>query len=88
MPFWLVTFPLSLPGVIAGFVFGYAAPGLSAYLPVLLPLLIGLYTGLTQGFDAHVIVFTIIGIGVTVIAIFLGRALVYRLEGPGARPSA
>ena len=73
---------------LAGFVFGYAAPGLSAYLPVLLPLFIGLYTGLTQGFDAHVIVFTIIGVGVTVIAIFLGRALVYRLEGPGARPSA
>ena len=47
---------------LAGFVFGYAAPGLSAYLPVLLPLLIGLYTGLTQGFDAHVIVFTIIGV--------------------------
>ncbi len=66
---------------LAGFVFGYAAPGLSAYLPVLLPLLIGLYTGATQGFDVHVIVFTIVGIGVTVIAIFLGRALDYRLGG-------
>ena len=66
---------------LAGFVFGYAAPGLSAYLPVLLPLLIGIYTGATTGFDAHVIVFTIVGIGVTVIAIFLGRALDYRLGG-------
>jgi hypothetical protein len=72
---------------IAGFVFGYAAPGLSAFLPVLLPILIGLYTGATQGFDGHVILYTIIGIVVTLVAVVLGRALVYRLEGGQARSS-
>ena len=68
---------------IAGFVFGYAAPGPSAFLPLLLPFLIGAYTGLTQGLDGHVVLFTILGIVVTLIAIVLGRALVYRLEGGG-----
>ena len=72
---------------LAGFIFGYAAPGLSAFLPVLLPLVIGIYTGVTQGFDAHVITFTIIGIVVTFVAVLLGRALEYRLEGGEARSS-
>ena len=72
---------------IAGFVFGYAAPGLSAFLPVLIPVLIGLYTGLTQGFDGHVILFSVIGIVVTFVAVLLGRALLYRLEGGPARSS-
>jgi hypothetical protein len=73
---------------LAGFVFGYAAPGLSAFLPVLLPLVIGIYTGVTQGFDGHVITFTIIGIVVTFVAVLLGRALAYRLEGGEARSSS
>lgn len=72
---------------IAGFVFGYAAPGKSAILPVLLPLAIGLYTGLTVGFDGHVVLYTIIGLVVTVVAIALGRMLVYRLEGGEASSS-
>ena len=73
---------------LSGFVFGYAAPGLSAFLPVLLPFLIGMYTGITQGFDGHVILFTILGLIVTVVAVLLGRALLYRLEGEQTRPSS
>ena len=61
--------------------------GASAVLPVLLPIAIGLYTGLTVGFDSHVVLYMIIGIVVTVIAIALGRMLVYRLEGGEARAS-
>jgi hypothetical protein len=72
---------------VAGFVFGYAAPGASALLPVLLPLLIGIYTGATQGFDGHIVLYTIIGIVVTVIGIALGRMLLYRLEGGEAGSS-
>ena len=68
---------------VAGFVFGYAAPGLSAFIPVIFPLVIGLYTGLTQGFDGHVVLFTLIGIVVTIVAIVLGRMLTARLEGGG-----
>jgi hypothetical protein len=67
--------------LVAGFVFGYAAPGRSAFLPVLLPFFIGLYTGVKDGFDSHVILFTVIGIVVAIGGVLAGRALLYRLEG-------
>jgi hypothetical protein len=66
---------------VAGVVFGYAAPGRAAIVPVIIPILIGLYTGLTQGFDGHVLLFTVLGIIVTIVGIVLGRMLLYRLEG-------
>ncbi|MFL5780117.1 MAG: hypothetical protein ACJ760_02285 [Thermoleophilaceae bacterium] len=72
---------------VAGFVFGYAAPGLSAFIPVLFPLVIGLYTGLTQGFDGHIVLFTLLGIVVTLVGIVLGRMLTARLEGGEPRSS-
>lgn len=66
---------------LAGFVFGYAAPKAWALLPVLLPLAVGLYTGLTDTFDGGLFGLLLIGIGVTVVGIVLGRMLLYSLEG-------
>jgi len=68
---------------LAGFVFGYAAPGPWGLAPVLIPFIMGLYTGLNQGFDGHVILFMIIGIIVSAVGSLPGRALGYRLEGGG-----
>ncbi len=67
--------------LLTGFVFGYAAPKAWALLPVALPVVIGLYTGLMDKFDAGLIVLIIIGIGVTVLGVVLGRALVMSTEG-------
>lgn len=65
---------------LAGFVFGYAAPGPWGLFPVVIPFVMGVYTGLTNGFDGHVILFTIIGMVVSLVGSLLGRALQYRLE--------
>ena len=73
--------------VLAGFVFGYAAPGPWALSPVLMPILIGLYTGATAGFDGEVLLDIIVGVIVTVVGALLGRALGYRLEGDQAAGS-
>jgi hypothetical protein len=70
---------------VTGFVFGYAAPKAWAFLPVLLPLLIGLYTGFMDVFDTALWVKILVGIGVTVLGIVLGRALVYSVEGRQSR---
>jgi hypothetical protein len=70
---------------LAGFVFGYAAPKAWALLPVLIPISVGLYTGMRDTFDAGLIVLIIVGIGVTLGGVLLGRMLLYRLEG---RPTA
>ena len=70
---------------LAGFVFGYAAPKAWALLPVLIPISVGLYTGMRDTFDAKLIVLIIVGVGVTLGGVLLGRMLLYRLEG---RPSA
>jgi hypothetical protein len=72
---------------LAGFVFGYAAPGLSAFIPVLFPILIGLYTGLTQGFDGQIVLLMLLGVVVTLVGIALGRMLTARLEGGEPRSS-
>lgn len=65
---------------LAGFVFGYAAPGVWGLFPVLIPFAMGLYTGLSDGFDGHVVLFLIIGIIVSLVGTLLGRALQYRFE--------
>jgi hypothetical protein len=73
---------------LAGFAFGYAAPGGWGLAPALIPFLMGLYTGANQGFDGHVILFTILGIIVSIVGTLLGRMLAYRLEGGGEQPGA
>ena len=67
--------------LLTGFVFGYAAPKAWALLPVLLPIVVGLYTGVTDKFDAELIILILVGVGVTVLGIVLGKALVYSVEG-------
>ena len=72
---------------VAGFVFGYAAPGRWSFLPVVIPIVVGLYTALTEGFDGTVILLTLLGVVVAVLGALAGKALLYRLEGdeaPGA----
>ena len=66
---------------LAGFVFGYAAPKAWALLPVLLPIVVGLYTGFTDVFDTELVILILVGVGVTVLGIVLGRALLYSVEG-------
>lgn len=66
---------------LCGFVFGYAAPKAWAFLPVLLPIAVGLYTGLMDTFDGGLFVLILIGVGVTVLGIVLGRMLLYSIEG-------
>jgi hypothetical protein len=66
---------------LTGFVFGYAAPKAWAFLPVLLPIVVGLYTGFTDVFDAELIVLILVGVGVTVLGVVLGRMLLYSIEG-------
>ena len=70
---------------LAGLVFGYSAPKAWAFLPVLLPILIGLYTGLTDTFDAKLFVLILVGVGVTVGGIVLGRMIVMATEGRSSR---
>jgi hypothetical protein len=67
--------------LLTGFVFGYAAPKAWAFLPVALPLGVGLYTGFVDKFDAGLIVLILIGVGVTVLGIVLGRMLLLSVEG-------
>ena len=67
--------------LLTGFVFGYAAPKAWAFLPVLLPICVGLYTGFMDKFDATLVVLIVVGVGVTVLGVVLGRALLYSLEG-------
>jgi hypothetical protein len=66
---------------LAGFVFGYAAPKAWALLPVVVPLAVGLYTGLRDKFDGELILLILLGVGVTLAGVALGRMLLYRLEG-------
>ena len=67
--------------LVTGFVFGYAAPKAWALLPVLLPLVVGLYTGFMDKFDTELIILILVGVGITVLGIVLGRALLYSTEG-------
>jgi len=73
---------------VAGFVFGYAAPGGWAFLPVVIPIVVGLYTMLTEGLDATVVLLTLLGIVVTAAGTIAGKALLYRLESDEAAGSA
>ena len=66
---------------LAGFVFGYAAPKAWALLPVLLPIVVGVYTGVTDVFDTELVILILVGVGVTVLGVVLGRALLYSVEG-------
>lgn len=66
---------------LAGFVFGYSAPKAWALLPVLIPILVGVYTGMSDQFDAELIVLILVGVGVTLGGVLLGRMLLYRIEG-------
>ena len=66
---------------LAGFVFGYAAPKAWAILPVLLPIAIGVYTGLMDVFDAELIILIAVGVGVTILGIVAGRAVLLATEG-------
>ena len=66
---------------LAGFVFGYAAPKAWAILPVFLPIIIGLYTGLTDVFDAELIIKIAISVGITILGIIAGRAVLMATEG-------
>lgn len=66
---------------LAGFVFGYAAPKGWALLPVLLPLAIGLYTGLNDVFDTELVILIAVGVGVTLLGIVAGRAVLAATEG-------
>ena len=66
---------------LAGFVFGYAAPKAWAIVPVFLPIIIGLYTGLTDVFDAELIIKIAISVGITIIGIIAGRAVLMATEG-------
>ena len=65
---------------LAGFAFGYAAPGAWGLFPVVIPFAMGLYTGLTDGFDGHIVLFMIIGIILSLVGTLLGRVLQYRFE--------
>ena len=67
--------------LLTGVVFGYAAPKAWSFLPVLLPSLVGIYTGFMDKFDAELIILILVGVGVTVLGIVLGRALLYTVEG-------
>ena len=66
---------------LTGFVFGYAAPKAWALLPVLLPIVVGLYTGFMDKFDSGLIILILVGVGITLLGIVLGRALLYSTEG-------
>ena len=70
--------------MLTGFVFGYAAPKAWALLPVLLPILVGLYTGFMDKFDGGLFVLILVGVGVTVLGIVLGRALAAATERGGS----
>ena len=67
--------------LLTGFVFGYAAPKAWAFLPVALPILVGLYTGFMDKFDTELIILILVGVGITVLGIVLGRALLFSTEG-------
>jgi hypothetical protein len=67
--------------LLTGVVFGYAAPKAWSFLPVLLPILVGVYTGFMDKFDAELVILILVGVGVTVLGIVLGRALLYSVEG-------
>ena len=67
--------------LLCGIVFGYAAPKGWALIPVLLPIVVGVYTGLMDVFDTELIVLILVGVGVTILGIVLGRAILYSTEG-------
>ena len=67
--------------LLTGFVFGYSAPKAWALLPVILPIAVGLYTGFMDVFDTRLIILIIVGVGVTLLGVVLGRMLLYALEG-------
>jgi hypothetical protein len=66
---------------LAGFVFGYAAPKAWAIVPILLPISIGVYTGLTDVFDSELVILILVGVGVTILGIVAGRAVLMATEG-------
>lgn len=66
---------------LTGFVFGYAAPKAWAFLPVLLPIAIGVYTGITDTFDSELIILILIGVGVTILGIVVGRVVEAATDG-------
>jgi hypothetical protein len=67
--------------LLTGFVFGYAAPGAWSFLPVLLPIVVGLYTGFMDVFDTELVILILAGVGVTILGVVLGRALLFSVEG-------
>ena len=67
--------------LLTGFVFGYAAPKAWAFMPILLPICVGLYTGFMDKFDTELIILILAGVGITILGIVLGRALLYSTEG-------
>jgi hypothetical protein len=67
--------------LLTGFVFGYAAPKAWAILPILLPIVVGLYTGFMDVFDAELIILILVGVGITLLGVALGKALLYSVEG-------
>ena len=66
---------------LTGFVFGYAAPKAWAFLPVLLPIAIGVYTGIADTFDSELIILVLIGVGVTILGIVVGRVVAAATDG-------
>ena len=72
---------------LTGLVFGYAAPKAWAIVPIFLPIVVGLYTGLMDVFDTELVVLMLVGVGVTVGGIVLGRMILYATEG-GQRRAA
>ena len=73
--------------LLTGIVFGYAAPKGWAFLPVLLPIVVGLYTGVMDVFDTELVILILIGVGITVGGIVIGRMILYATEG-GRRKTA
>jgi hypothetical protein len=68
---------------LTGFVFGYAAPKAWSFLPILLPICVGAYTGFMDTWDAELVVLILVGAGITIGGILLGRMLLYSVEGRG-----
>ena len=70
--------------LLTGIVFGYSAPKGWAFAPVALPILVGLYTGFMDKFDTELIILILVGIGVTVVGIIVGRAIEAATERGGS----
>ena len=73
---------------LTGFVFGYAAPKAWSFLPIILPIAVGVYTGVMDTWDAELVILILVGVGITIGGIILGRMLLYSIEGRGDRSEA